>query len=271
MNAANDYAAHAHVLLNRYVPIAEGRFGMTRPRVPVIVHPTDSTFAINYNQVHDTIRTNYTRVFTQDGRFVTVHEYGHSYQWSAIEPWMRYYCSPNGEHFIDRQYEFSCAYVEGFATFFAVWVAGDSLTNTYYSDYTIENQTLYSGKDGAQVEGAVAGFLYDFVDGTTSPDGPNNETGTDESFDGVSYPGSFVAGLMRNCEVISGTTTYTQFDGIDLLVYCMEGNTTAKQAAETLGYYSWLSGDSVRRNATVPTGYSTDAVRRLWRQNFYGQ
>ena len=272
LTAANDFAAHAFVLLNQYVPVAEGRFGYSRGRVPVIVHPTDSTFAINYNQTQDTIRLNYTRIFTQDGRFVTIHEYGHAFQYAAIEPWKNYYCNPTGEHYIDRQYTFSCAFVEGFATFFSVWVAGDSLTNTYYSDYTIENQTFYSGHDGAQVEGAVAGFLYDFVDNTSSPDGPNNETGSDESaFDGVGYPGSFMANLLHNCVVTNGTTSYTQFDGIDELVYCMEGNTTANQAAASLGYNSWLPATGVTRNATVPTGYSTDAVRRLWRHNFYGQ
>ncbi|HEX6750999.1 MAG TPA: hypothetical protein VF092_27165 [Longimicrobium sp.] len=268
--AANNYAAHAHVLLNQYVPVAESRFGLSRGRVPVIVHPTDSAFAINYNQTQDTIRLNYTRVFTEDGRFVTIHEYGHAYHWAAIEPWSNYYCSPNGEHYIDRQYQWSCAFVEGFATFFAVWVAGDALTSTYYSDYTIESQTFYSGKDGAQVEGAVAGFLYDFVDASSAPDGPSNQTGSDDSWDGVSYQGSFLANLIRSCTVTSGTTTLTAFDGIDLVVYCMEGNTTARLSAESLGYFSWYPADSVVRNATVPAGYSTDAVRRLWHRNFYG-
>jgi hypothetical protein len=239
--------------------------------VPVIVHPTDSTFPIHYNQTHDTIRTNYKRVFKQDGTFVTIHEYGHAFQWGAIEAPGDYYCNATGEHVMNQQYTKSCAFVEGFATFFSAWVAGDSLNGTYgYSDYYVENQSWYTGKDGMQVEGAVAGFFYDFVDASTAPDGYNNETGGDDSWDGVAYPGSFLVSVLRNCVTAGPSTSYTQLLGMDEVVYCLEGNTTAAAAASALGWNTWWSASSVTRNATPPAGYSTDAVRRLWKRNFYG-
>ncbi|HEX2077836.1 MAG TPA: hypothetical protein VHG08_09010 [Longimicrobium sp.] len=270
--AENYYAAHVHVLLNRYIPVANSRFGTSRTRVPVIVHPTDSTFPIHYNQTHDTIRTNFKRVFKQDGTFVTVHEYGHSFQWRAIEAPADYYCNPTGEHVMNQQYTKSCAFVEGFATFFAAWVAGDSLNGSYgYSDYYVENQSWYSGKDGMQVEGAVAGFFYDFVDASTAPDGYYNETGSDDSWgDGVAYPASFLANVLRNCVTSGPSTSYTQLLGLDEVVYCLEGNTTAAAEASRLGWNTWWSASGVTRNVTPPTGYSTDAVRRMWKRNFYG-
>lgn len=263
------HAGHVHVTLGRYVPVAEQRFGLSRSRLPVVVSP-DSAARIQYDQTADTMRTNVSRVFTEDGTFVTVHEYGHAYQWGAIEPPASYYCSASGEHFIDKQYGFSCAYVEGFATFFSVYVAGAALTGTYYSDYTIENQTFYSGLDGVQVEGAVAGFLYDLVDGVGSPDGYSNQTGTDETWDGVTYPASFLALTMRNCQLDYGTTTYFDLLGADEMVYCLENALTAKAEASNLGYSSWHAATAVRRGVTAPSGYSTTAVRRLWKRNFYG-
>ena len=271
INADNHYAARVHVVLNRYVPIAQSRFGVSRPRVPVIVHPTDAAFPIHYNQTHDTIRINYTRVFGQDGMFVAVHEYGHAFQWRAIEAPAEYTCGTTA-HALDGQYTKSCAFVEGFATFFAAWVAGDSLNGSYgYSDYYVENQTWYSGKDGMQVEGAAAGFFYDFVDAASAPDGYNNETTSgDETWDGVAYPASFLVSVLRNCVTAGPSTSYTQLIGMDEVVYCLEGNVTADDEAVRLGYSSWWSANSVTRGATAPTGYSIDAVRRLWKRNFYG-
>jgi hypothetical protein len=272
LNAENHYAAHVHGTLNRYVPLANSRFGVSRPQIPVLVHPTDSVFPIHYDQVNDTIKTNFKRVFGQDGIFVTVHEYGHAFQWRAVEPPADYYCNPSGQHIIDQQYTKSCAFVEGWATFFAAWLAGDQLDGRYgYSDYYIESQTYYSGgKDGMQVEGSVAGFFYDLVDASTAPDGYNNETGGDDTWDGVAYPGTFVASVLRNCTTTAGTTTYSTLLGMDEVVYCLEGNTTARASAAALGYTAWWAADSVNRGVTAPTGYSTDAVRRLWRRNFYG-
>jgi hypothetical protein len=133
----------------------------------------------------------------------------------------------------------------------------------------MENQT-FTGKDGMQVEGAVAGFFYDFVDASTAPDGYSNQTGGDDTWDGVSYSGSFLTSVMRNCTITGGGSTYSDLVGMDDLVYCLEGNTTARAAAAALGYTSWWAADSVNRGATAPTGYSTDAVRRLWKRNFYG-
>lgn len=272
VSAPNHYAAHVFHLLTRYVAIAEQRFGHRRSTAMTVYVADDTTYAINYNQTQDIIRQNRTRVFSEDGTFVTIHEYGHAYQWRAIEAPASYYCSASGEHRWTVPYTLSCGWVEGFASFFAVWVAGDALRNTYYSDHTVETQInpgtttrYYQYGSGVLMEPAVAGFFYDLVDGTTSPDGPANETGTDD--DAATYPGTFLATVMRSCTVTSGTTTISALDGIDQFIYCLEGNTTAY----SLGYSNWRSYGSVNRGTTtLPTGYSTATVRAIWRKNLYG-
>jgi hypothetical protein len=271
VSAPNHYAGHVFHLLTRYVPIAEQRFGHRRAAMTVYV-ADDTTYAINYNQTQDIIRQNRTRVFGEDGTFVTIHEYGHAFQWRAIEAPASYYCSPTGEHRWTVAYTLSCGWVEGFASFFATWVAGDALRNTYYSDHTVETQInpgtstrYWQYGSGVLIEPAVAGFFYDLVDGTASPDGPANETGTDD--DAATYPADFLATVMRTCTLTSGTTTISALDGIDQFIYCLEGNTTAY----SLGYANWRSYGSVNRGTTtLPTGYSTTTVRAIWRRNLYG-
>jgi hypothetical protein len=270
LNANNNAAAYIHVVLNQYVPVAEQRFGYSRARVPVTVNMTDTTVA-HYDQINDTIRTNHARATGSYGRYVTLHEYGHAYHWRAIEGPATYFCNEANQHSLGMQTNFNCALVEGFAEFFGAWLLESVLTDHPYGDYALEVQTHYSGKDCAQVEGAVAGFLYDLVDGTSSPNGRANETGDEDWWgDGATYPASFIANVMRSCTLTSGTNTYTNLWGSDDLVYCLENSTTAASAAAALGYPSWYRYDSVARNVAAPTGVTFDMTRRLWKRNFYG-
>jgi hypothetical protein len=251
------------------VPKAESRFGLKRStRLPIRVS-TGTTDTTNYFPNEDLIRQNYSRVFNEYGTFVTVHEYGHAFHWKAIEPPASYYCNAQNQHAVNVQYNFNCAFVEGFADFFSMWVAGDSLVNTGSSDWALENQDWYVGKDGAQVEGAVAGFLYDLVDGPGDPDSYTNTPMETETWDAVTYPGSYIAYTMRDCTLTSSTTTYSDLFGSDDLVYCLENSLTAKADAATFGS-AWYNYTGVQRTAAAPSGFSQPAVRRLWRANFYG-
>jgi hypothetical protein len=269
LQANNYYAGHVYVLLNRYVPRAESRFGLKRTtRLPVRVS-TGTADTTNYFPNEDLIRQNKSRVFGEYGTFVTVHEYAHAFHWKAIEPPASYYCNPQNQHAINVQYNFNCAFVEGFADFFAMWVAGDSLVNSGSSDWALEVQTWYSGQDGVQVEGAVAGFLYDLVDGSGDPDSYYNTPLESEAWDAVTYPGSFIAYTMRDCVLSTSTTTYRDLFGSDDLVYCLENTLTGKADAATFGS-AWYNYTSVQRTAAAPAGFSQPAVRRLWRANFYG-
>lgn len=272
--AANQYAAHVFVTLRTYVPTVESRFGNHwRARLPVLVSTTNSAYGPAYYPTQDTVRTNSTRVFGEDGRFVTMHEYGHAYQYVAIERWNSSSCpSPHYTHLVSSR---SCAFVEGFATFLAVWVAGNELANTTTNgDYGIETQTFYNNGDGLLIEGSFAGFLYDLVDGSTNRDNAGNTAAQEETWDTAVYPGSFIYDIMKNCApytLVSGTYTYTYYlDGADQVVYCMEGNVTAESFATTWSSNWRTTWDGVSRGATTPTGYSTTLVRTLWKRNFYG-
>lgn len=272
--AANQYAAHVFVTLRTYVPTVESRFGNHwRARLPVLVSTTSTTYGPAYYPTQDTVRTNYSRVFGEDGRFVTMHEYGHAYQYTAIERWNSSSCpSPHYTHLVSSR---SCAFVEGFATFLAVWVAGNELANTTTNgDYGIETQTFYTNGDGLLIEGSFAGFLYDLVDGSGERDNAANTGAYEETWDTAVYPGSFIYDLLRNCApytLVSGTYTYTYYlDGADQVVYCMEGNVSAETYATAWSSNWRTTWDGVSRGATTPAGYSTTLVRTLWKRNFYG-
>jgi hypothetical protein len=271
----NRWAAHVFVVYNRYIPIAESRTARTRGLMNTYVS-MDNTYDIHYHPGADRIHHNNTRIWNEDGRFVIMHEYGHAFHWRGLEPPASYWCSESGEHNWDMEYTFSCAWVEGFATFFSVWVVGDALTNSYYSDNTVEtqkwaldpaDQPFYTSGDGALIEGAVAAFLYDLADGSTSPDGI---TGDD---DAVAYPGTFLVPLIANCILGDGSQNITSIDGVDLYVYCLEGDGSAANAALAVRPDSfWWQGITlvIKNTSPLPTGFSPTAVRTLWKRNLYG-
>lgn len=276
LKVSNLRGGHVHRLLNRYVPLAHQRFGASRPRLTYLVNNVPSVNTpTRYNAGPDEVELNHDAVFGEYGRFTTMHEYGHAYHYTAIERWAvnTNYCAGSPSHSIDGQYDYNCAFVEGFADFFGTWIAADSLvSDALYSDWRLETQTFYSGKDGAQVEGAFAGFLYDLVDGPGDPDAMNNLGSIDDTgfVDGVTYPASFIASTMRLCSLRDATYTYTLLYASYDLVYCLEDSLEPYSVVQTFGY-TWYPYSGVVRNALPPTGYSRDAVRRLWRANLYGR
>jgi hypothetical protein len=283
LKAYNRFAAYVFATYRRYVPVAESRFGVYRPSaITAWVAAADSTYPIRYCDQATSgcpqgnlIQQNYTRTFGSDGTYVTMHEYGHAFHYAAIERPASYYCSTTGVHYIDTPYTLSCAFVEGFATFFAVWLLGDRLTNQYYSDYSIEKQTYWTNGDGVIIEGAAAGFFYDLVDGSADRDEANN-TVFEESFDNAAYPGTFITNIMAKCvpwRSITGGYDYTYYlDGLDQVVYCIEGNVTAETESQKHSTRWRQTWDGVTWSPTFsyPTGFSATTVRRLWKYNFYG-
>jgi hypothetical protein len=263
LSAASKQAAHVFVMLRTYVPVVEQRFGgRWRSRLPVWV---SDTAGARYLPTKDTVNTNINRVWGQAGRFVTMHEYGHAYQYKAIEVWEQSTACP--VHYTHLPSHRECAFPEGFATFLAVWVAGNDMTTGTESDYGIETHTFYANGDGMTIEGAIAGFLYDLVDGSGNLDNASNTAATEETWDTAVFPGSFIADVMASCVLNIGTTGNKYYlSGGDQLVYCLEGNVSAE------GYTSqWrTTWDSITRTATLPAGYSSTLVRTLWRRNLYG-
>lgn len=284
LQASNQYAGYVFATLNRHVPTAEARFGRSRTAITAWVSDYDPNYRIQYCQVvntaygctrADVVMQNYKRVFGEDGIFVTMHEYGHAFHHRAIEALpTSYSCNPNG-HYYDVPHNLSCAFVEGFADFFSAWLLSSRLTSSYYSDHVFESRAFY-GSSGLITEGAAAGFFYDLADGAGDPDAANN-TVSEEWFDNATYPGSFIANIMANCapwtRTSTGSYTYTYtLDGMDQVVYCIEGNVNAETVGPTYGTGWRTQWDGVSWSPTFsyPTGYNATTVRRLWLYNFYG-
>jgi hypothetical protein len=276
----NSRAAHVYRNLNRYVPMAQQRFGLSRGQIITAVVGSDAAHTpptTYYESAADDIHLKYDATFGEYGRFATVHEYGHAYHWVGVEqysaPQPQYYCG-GGAHTVPGQSDHNCAFVEGFADFFAYWLAGDALVSEpTYSDYAVENQIWYQGKDGSKVEGAFAGFLYDLVDGPSDLDSSDNRASTDDTrfVDGVTYPGSFIVNTMINCKLATSSYTYTKLYASFDLVYCLENSLEPYSVVQSFGFtwgsFTWVD----RGNHILPTGFDQYAVRRLWRANLYGR
>jgi hypothetical protein len=158
--------------------------------------------------------------------------------------------------------------VEGFADFFSGWVGGHKLTQGwnggFLTDNALEENPWRSIGDGSRIEGPIAGFFYDLVDGADEPDGTTNAADGEEAFDGATYPGSYVADLLRTCQLTNPPAYLSELDGIDQFVYCAEQSLEAR----TLGT-NWRTYTSFSEGATEPVTWSRDMIRKLWRYNLY--
>jgi len=262
VRVVNDVAGHVWRTLSTQVPKAVVKFARSRSRIDVYVSPT-SGYQIAYFPSSDHIQLSIERVYNEDGEFVSTHEYGHAFHWKAIEAPASYSCTDNS-HSIGTPDLQSCAFVEGFADFFAIWVAGQQLTTGwsggYATDNALEQNPWRTTGDGSRIEGPAAAFMYDLVDGASEPDGPSNTADGDEFFDTATYPGSYVLNIIGSCTLGPGISN---LDGMDQFVYCAERSTSARPLGINWRLYASVSGP------TPPAGWSADVVRRLWRYNFY--
>jgi hypothetical protein len=266
LRVANDVAVHVYRTLSLQIPKAFAKFGRTRPLTRVYVADIDGTYGINYNNGDDIIRTNYNRVYGEDGEFVSTHEFGHAFHHKAIESPASYSCN-NGSHSINIANQLSCAFVEGFADFLAIWVAGDQLTTGwtggYATDNALEENPWRASGDGSRIEGAAAAFMYDLVDGVSEPDAANNTANGDESFDTATYPGGWIAQVIGSCQMLSGARFVLSLDGMDQFVYCAEKSVSAQPLGVNWRTYNGAT------SGTAPAGWDPALIRRLWRYNFY--
>jgi len=270
LSVSNNFAARAYKTLTTYVPRAFTRFGRTRGAVLVSVSETDPGYGSEYSSSYDRIRTNYTDLDGEDGRFLIMHEYGHAFQWVAIDHWYSYDCGSG--HSLGGINTGSCAYVEGFADFFSVWLAGDSITGpatARFTDYEAETRLFHGDSDGdpdgANIEGAVAAFMYDLVDGPSDPDGASNETGTDD--DTFTGSAADLAYIMRYCTLTIFFGSRDKLDGVDQLVYCSENSLAAQSAYPQ--YFHLCTEVFLSVNAVRPASWTQSVIRALWLNDLY--
>lgn len=259
----NSYAAGAFDRIRRAAPVAFARFGRSRARVNVWANdnPADGTFETFYSSGSDRIQINASRADGDDGEFVAVHEYGHAYHWRAIEAPASYNCT-NGTHEPGVENQRSCAFVEGFADFFAAWLVADRVTPFFFfSAADFENNRFRGTGNGMQDEGAVAGFMLDLVDGSSDVDGIPGDDDT------MVYPATFVEQAIRVCTASLG---FSALDGTDQFVYCIERTLNSAYGAVPVAYQpTWRQFAGSLSPPNAPNGYNAGAVRAAWQWNLF--
>ncbi len=288
--AANDYATRVFLDLSLRIPQIFQKFGFTKGQVKAWVSDSDQFYGIFWctspsfsgcTGVTDVIKSNHTRVFNVggfgdfDGLFVTTHEYGHSYHWFAVENWSFAGGNCGSGHSWSTKNTLGCAFVEGIADWISMVTIGSTISHSpYWGDYGIENNedTYFPtnppaapNNDGALVENSFASFLYDVIDNGTELDGFSNTIGAAETWDNFATTPNNILSRIKYCKI---NGTITQLSGVDQLVYCLEGNTSAYSEASFLSP-AWRNYSTVSFEQSVPPLNSAQ-IRALWEYNLYG-
>lgn len=173
------------------------------------------------------------------GDFTVAHEYGHAVHEKALGGNEGGCSEP---HSVPEAISLQCAYSEGFADYHAAAVG---FPGYYYFESTYADES----DDGSIIEGAVAAFLFDLTD-------PANE-----SHDNVDYPGSYVADVIKTCEVDGDRA-----DGIDHLIACFQ-----REIPSYAGYFETRDDppSSFSESASEPSGWNHTDIIKLWRENLY--
>lgn len=179
----------------------------------------------------------------------------------------------------------TCAWLEGWADFFAVYLFGGELDGTtLYSDVYFEENWFYSHDqfgglrqcigqpltnpvcDGSTIEGAVAAFLYDLVDDASSPD---HNPGVDD--DQLTLNPSYVAAVVKTCRTrVLASWLWKSPDGIDDAIYCLETTIDPTVSSE---YFRTrpLPPVAISESAIEPPGWSATAIRFQWLWSLYAR
>lgn len=208
-----------------------------------------------------------------------MHEYGHGFQYIGIEKWLVTTSCPD-PHPIASVTSLTCAFNEGFADFFSVWVTGPALsTVASYNDFLAELNDQALG-NGSVIEAAVSGFLYDLADGPSDPNGPQNESGTDD--DPVTWPANLIVQALQSCALREASTGiwFTKLDGIDQVIYCLDTpdvsppfdpQTAINPATGQRYFTTGRLYDQITSSVSLPPGWDKSLFRELWLRNLFQQ
>lgn len=231
------------------VPNSRTLFGFTRGRIDVRPHfyPDKASFTSGNNSIN--FPSGY--IWGPSGYFYAAHEYGHALHHQALGGLNPGWTSCPDPHQVLQASEYGCALSEGFANFHAVYVGG--IRSAWYQTIV----ALTGGLSvGPKVEGAVAAFFFDLVDGS------GTFLETSESHDTTQYPGSYVATIMKTCKY----NTSSRASGIDHIVYCLERSLSSRTG------HHWSDRPAVSNfveAATEPSGWSPAAIYNNWHWDIY--
>jgi len=130
---------------------------------------TDGTYYTNGENVH-------LNGADPLSKTVVGHEYGHNIMWNVYNTFPTTNCPD--PHYVDLDSHVNCAWTEGWAEFLPMAVNNDPAY--YWSDgYSMNLETPTWGSpnwdSGADVEGRVAGALWDMYDGANEQDDQHSE------------------------------------------------------------------------------------------------
>lgn len=262
----NNQAAQVFKNHVRYASQASSLFGRTRP--PITYRVSNSTTGIaKYEPSGDFIRLYTDNVWGRPGLETTVHEYGHAFHYVAIDPWSTYVCSPDGNHGPGAALTTSCAYIEGFANFFAARVinavdGSSSNTDQLSQQRFEENNWRLIGHNGLLDEGMFAALLLDVVDGNSDDDGiPGDD-------DSMSLSLFELTQIMNRCRLWSPSTGLLSHS--DQFVYCAVSSVAERTHVPAPFMPSWGVYGSVSYDSPVVLPLSS-AFRAAWLRNLYNQ
>jgi hypothetical protein len=266
--------AHVFQNLDRAIRNGDAFFGRQRGDITVAMSSTHSYSTYEWSTAARRliIATNPGTGFAGQiwgtyGAFVQAHEYGHAYHNDVLGGVERYYYNPYPTpvcptvHNMQDATNLQCALAEGFADYYAV-VALPGGTGGIQNDlevavYSPGATNLFgkaAGANGSIIEGAVASFFYDITD-------PANET-----HDQTQYPGSYVADIVRSCQVYAGAWRLN--NGVDDIAYCFLGTVYDKERFTTRS----PAPTGVSETATEPEIYDTRfwKIRKNYMRNLFG-
>lgn len=252
----NSDQGHVFDRMRKAAQRSRSYFGSSRGRLDVRISSSEGSY---YQGGKDRVTMRESSIGGSFGDFVVPHEYGHAYHEKAL--------GGNGgsgqcpsPHYFDGAHNMECAYSEGFANY----LASVTLDGYNYYKSRIQSNGFYPGgegngdrNDGSIIEGAVAAFLYDLTD-------PANET-----HDKLDFPGRYVGDIIRTCRwEYAGWLTF-RATGVDHLIMCMQRSTPNYSK-----YFQQRGGavpTSYSEGASEPSGWSRDEIRRIWREDLYGE
>jgi hypothetical protein len=176
---------------------------------------------------------------------VQAHELGHHYHEKALGGISHIYDACGivdlGSHTVNVAENGKCAYLEGFAHFFA------AVTRGAMGDARFDIPTGYPVSQGYAIENSFASFLYDLFDSDNS-----------EPYDAVTISAATIGNVISTCSkqvLQSGPMTHAS--GI---VYCFEGG----------AFGSWLPDDYMPYTYSTPYGVSSAQTHTLARYHLTG-
>ena len=250
-------------------------FGRMAPRTWVVVEGSNWLGSSHYDKFFDRIHILESNVWGPSGAGTAAHEYGHAFHHKALggipgklfKTEQEYYSCFPGHHFT-KVTNYDCAYMEGWAEFFAAATLRSDAGSRFY-DVRDGIFPQMSGTHGVRVEGAVASLFYDLLDNDA------------EWFDAVSLPGSYIADAVSRCQMHDTNDGWMPGFGADVLMQCMQRDFTGIGSAGV--EYSTMGGYFTQREHSdashirwssgyyQPNGWNQVAINRLWKWDLFGQ